>query len=104
MKKAIFMTLLLCVTLSVAGTAFAQTARFEGHWRNVDEHTRGIIEINVHAHGTDVDVKAWGACEPNPCDVGNVDAHIYAASVDGNLATTARAIIATYRTKFEVKT
>jgi len=104
MKKAIFATLMMCLMLAAAGTASAQTSHFHGHWKNVDAQTRGLVELDIKVHGLDVDVKAWGACSPTPCDVGKTDAHIYAAGVNGNLETTAKALLVTYREKFAVRT
>jgi hypothetical protein len=100
MKKIVFGTLGLCMVLALASMASAQTARFEGHWKNVNAQTRGVIELDIHVHGLIVDVKAWGACTPHPCEIGNIDAHLYAPSVDSNLEATARALIVRYHDSF----
>ncbi len=100
MKRTILAGLTMCLTLAIAGTASAQTTRFEGHWKNVDAHTRGLVELEIKVHGVDVDVKAWGACEPHPCDVGNTEAHLFAPNVGDNLEATARALTVRYRESF----
>jgi hypothetical protein len=100
MKKIVFGTLGLCMVLALANMASAQTARFEGHWKNVNAQTRGVIELDIRVHGLNVDVKAWGACSPHPCEIGNIDAHLYAPSVGDNLENTARALIVRYHDSF----
>ncbi len=100
MRKIILTALLLCLALAVPGTVSAQAARFAGHWKNVDAHTRGLVELDIRVHGAIVDVKAWGACSPNPCDVGNTDAHLYAPNVGDNLEATARVLIVRYKENF----
>jgi hypothetical protein len=104
MKKIVFGTLGLCMVLALANMASAQTARFEGHWKNVNPQTRGVVELDIRVHGLDVDVKAWGACTPHPCEIGNIDAHLYAPSVDSNLEATARALIVNYHDSFSNRT
>jgi len=104
MKKIVFGILSLCMVFALAHTATAQTARFEGHWKNVNAQTRGVIELDIRVHGLNVDVKAWGACSPKPCEIGNIDAHLYGPSVDSNLVTSARALIVQYRESFAVRT
>jgi hypothetical protein len=102
MKKTISATLLMlaCTTLAMTGSASAQAARFAGHWKNVDAHTRGLVELEIKVNGATVDVKAFGACEPHPCDVGNTDAQLFAPAVGDNLAATARALIVRYKESF----
>jgi hypothetical protein len=100
MKKTIFAALMLCMTLAAADTASAQTTRFEGHGKNVDAHTRGLVELDIRVHGVDVDLKAWGACDPHPCDVGNTDAHLYAPNISDNLEATARVLIVRCKESF----
>lgn len=90
----------MCMTLAAAGTASAQVGRFAGRWKNVDAHTRGLVELDIRVHGSDVDVKAWGACEPKPCDVGDTEAHLYAPNVSDNVEATARALIVRYKQSF----
>jgi hypothetical protein len=100
MRKSIFVTLITCLMLALAATASAQTVRFEGHWKNVDPHTRGLVELVIRVNGPNVEVKAFGVCEPHPCDVGNTEAHAYAPNVGDNLEATARALIAHYHASF----
>jgi hypothetical protein len=92
------------MVLALANMASAQTARFEGHWKNVNPQTRGVIELDIRVHGLNVDVKAWGACSPTPCEIGNIDAHLFAPSVDANLENSARALIVRYHDSFSERT
>jgi hypothetical protein len=100
MKKIVFGTLGLCMALALTNMASAQTARFEGHWKNVNPQTRGVIELDIKGRGIDVDVKAWGACTPKPCEIGNIDAHLYAPGVGDNIVATAQALIVRYHDSF----
>jgi hypothetical protein len=100
MKNAIGSILTLGAMLAVASIASAQTASFAGHWKNVDSHTRGLVELEIKVTGATVDVKALGACVPTPCDVGNTDAFAYAANVSDNLAASARRLIVRYHDSF----
>ncbi len=100
MKKIVFVTLFIGMVIALASVASAQTARFEGHWKNVNAQTRGVVELDIQVHGLNVDVKAWGACSPHPCEIGNIDAHLYAPSVGDNLETSARALIVRYHDSF----
>jgi hypothetical protein len=100
MKKIAFGTLIIGMVIAFANMASAQTALFEGHWKNVNPQTRGVVELDIHVHGLDVDVKAWGACSPKPCEIGNIDAHLYAPGVGDNLVATARALIVRYHDSF----
>jgi hypothetical protein len=100
MKHLRFAALLACMTLAAAGTASAQTARFAGHWKNTNPNTRGLVELEIKVNGVVVDVKAFGACEPSPCDVGNTDARPYAPNVSDNVEATARTLIVRYKESF----
>jgi hypothetical protein len=104
MKKIAFGTLIIGMAIAFANMASAQTALFEGHWKNVNPQTRGVIELDIRVHGLDVDVKAWGACTPKPCEIGNIDAHLYAPSVGSNLENSARALIVRYHDSFSERT
>jgi hypothetical protein len=100
MKKAGFAAMLFSIILAVAGTASAQAARFAGHWKNVNPHTKGLVELEITVHGANVDVKALGACDPKPCDVGKTEAHLYAPTVDSNLEQTAKVLTVHYHASF----
>lgn len=100
MKKLIFAALLFSISVAIAGTASAQASHFQGTWKNVDSHTRGLVELKINVHGLDVDVKAFGACTPTPCDVGNTDAHLFAPNVSANLEQNARILIVRYHESF----
>lgn len=100
MKNGICVTLALCTVLALQAMASAQTARFAGHWKNADAHTRGLVELEIKVTGATVDVKAFGACEPHPCDVGNTKAFAYAPNVSDNLEATAKGLMVHYPASF----
>jgi hypothetical protein len=105
MKHSLFVALVISATLAVAGPASAQSAKnFEGHWKNKDPRVGDLIELDITVRGTEVDVKAWGDCKPNPCDVGHTEAHMYAAGKTGNLETNARGLMVTYSQGFATRT
>jgi hypothetical protein len=104
MKKIAFGTLMIGMVIAFTNMASAQTALFEGHWKNVNAQTRGVVELDIRVQGLNVDVKAWGACSPKPCEIGNIDAHLYAPSVSDNLVSTARALIVRHHDSFSERT
>ncbi|MCI0488175.1 MAG: hypothetical protein L0229_16430 [Blastocatellia bacterium] len=57
-----------------------------GTWLNTDGRARGIIKIAFRMTGDSFKAHALGACEPSPCDWGEVDAALFAdtaASLEG---------------------
>ena len=57
-----------------------------GTWVNVNSATRDIVKVVLtNANGT-LNVHAYGACSPTPCDWGQVKGMAYAASVSGGNA------------------
>ena len=57
-----------------------------GTWVNVNAATRDIVKIVLANSGGSLNVHAFGACSPTPCDWGQVRGQAYAASVAGGAA------------------
>jgi hypothetical protein len=74
--------------------------RLFGAWKNIDSETRGLTALEVRIVDAEVWVRAWGKCHPTDCDWGEVKATPYAPSVSSNLAETAQAVAATFKTSF----
>jgi hypothetical protein len=61
-------------------------ASLVGTWVNVNASTRDIVKIILTNNGGSLDVHAFGACSPTPCDWGQVKGQAYSASVAGGAA------------------
>jgi hypothetical protein len=57
-----------------------------GTWVNFDRKTRGIVRIVVTGVDIGLQVHAFGACSPEPCDWGAVPASAFAESVSADHA------------------
>ena len=57
-----------------------------GTWVNVNSATRDIVKVVLTNAGGALNVHAYGACSPTPCDWGQVKGQAYAASVTGGNA------------------
>lgn len=86
--------------LLLSTSAMAALSHFVGNWKNIDANTAGVTRIQVSVSGTNVKVHAWGKCHPQDCDWGTVAAIAYAPKVSSPVATTARAVSATFTTGF----
>ncbi len=54
---------------------------FAGLWRNIDSGTRGITKLTIATAGTGAKLRTWGACHPQACDWGTVDARYAPANM-----------------------
>jgi hypothetical protein len=61
-------------------------ASLVGTWVNVNAATRDIVKVVLANNGGSLEVHAFGACSPTPCDWGQVKGQAYAASVAGGAA------------------
>jgi hypothetical protein len=52
-----------------------------GTWVNSEHDTRGLIRLMIALKGNQIHVHAFGACHPNPCDWGQVEARMFAETV-----------------------
>ncbi|MBW2039980.1 MAG: hypothetical protein JRI46_10405 [Deltaproteobacteria bacterium] len=100
MRKVTLGLVVSILALVMAATASADLNQFAGRWKNTDPDTRGVTTLNIRVRGTNVTVQAWGKCHPKDCDWGRVKAYAYAPSVSSNLADTAQALSAAFRTGF----
>jgi outer membrane protein assembly factor BamB len=69
-----------------------------GTWVNCDAATAGLVKLIIAASGAGVQVHAFGACTPTPCDWGTVPGIAYAADVSSG---TAVAFSAQYQFAFK---
>ncbi len=100
MKKFLYGALVCVLVISFSTIALASLGEFNGRWKNVNPHTRGITTLDIRVQGVNVTVHAWGKCHPRDCDWGMVRATAYAPSVSSNLARDARVLTAEYKTNF----
>ncbi len=100
MKKAIYISLAIIISLIMTSSGIAGLNDFSGNWNNTDPDTRGITRLKIRVNGNNVKVRAWGQCHPQDCDWGNVNARAYAPSVSSNLRSSARWISAVFTTNF----
>jgi hypothetical protein len=52
-----------------------------GTWFNTDKKTRGIAMLTLSHDGDDLKVRAFGACDPSPCDWGEVRGVAFSSGV-----------------------
>ncbi len=107
MRKIILAVFAMCTFLALpnhAGAAGESFLNFQGHWRNPNPQVGELIQLDITFDGREVNVKAWGDCKPNPCDLGHTDAHIYADGRNSNFETGTKALLVTYVQSFSVKT
>lgn len=100
MKKVIVAMGMMFAVCALATVSFASLNEFAGTWKNVDSNTRGITTLEITVSGTAVNVHAWGSCTPKDCDWGTVKALAYAPNVSSDLAKTANALTAQFKTNF----
>ncbi len=71
----------------------AAVSDFTGRWKNADPATRGISQLNIHADGGQLIVRAWGKCHPNDCDWGEQAAQLFTPNVGVPVEAGAHAAI-----------
>ncbi|MGD0444417.1 MAG: hypothetical protein ABSA39_10815 [Edaphobacter sp.] len=57
-----------------------------GTWKNINSATRDIVKVVIAAAGSGIQVDAYGACTPTPCNWGNVAGLSYASGVSSSPA------------------
>jgi hypothetical protein len=55
-----------------------------GTWLNTDKKTRGIVRLFLTLNGGALKVRAFGACDPAPCDWGEVQGAAFSSGVSSN--------------------
>ncbi len=93
MKRA-FITLSLLLTAQVN----AEVTNYTGSWKNVDESTRGITELEITHRNNNYLISAKGKCHPVDCEWGETPLRLVALS-PGEKPSTNEAI-ATWTTHF----
>lgn len=69
-----------------------------GIWLNTDRASRGIVKVVTRLHGSKLLIRVFGACDPDPCDWGEVEAEaLYANNISSHIAA---GFIARYRSDF----
>jgi hypothetical protein len=71
---------------AAAPLAAANLATLIGTWVNVNAATQDIVRVVLTNAGGKLEVNAFGACVPTPCNWGQVAGQAYAASVAGGSA------------------
>lgn len=52
-----------------------------GTWVNVNHETRDLLRVMIGLKANEITVHAFGACQPNPCDWGQVIGKLFAETV-----------------------
>lgn len=86
------------------GPASANLAELLGNWHNVNPNTRDIVRVEIIHAGAAIEVHAWGACTPNPCDIGTAKATPYAPNVSAPLPQDAQYLQVEYKENFKTVT
>jgi hypothetical protein len=55
-----------------------------GTWLNTDKKTRGIARLDLTQNNGVLKVHAFGACEPAPCDWGEVQGSTFSSGVESS--------------------
>ena len=100
MKKTIVAASSFVLLLLLQSVSWASANQFTGTWINSDTNTRGITKLEIMQQGSALRMHAWGKCQPDDCDWGEVAAAIYASSVSGNMMQTGKVMSAIYTTGF----
>jgi len=88
-------TLTFLLGLSIC--VFGATDRFVGEWKATGH---GITRIQVQLSNGQLRLHAFGACHPQDCDWGEVDAQAYAPNVSASVRDTTEVISAQFVTGF----
>jgi hypothetical protein len=57
------------------------SAPLAGTWKNINSATRDLVKVVIAAAGSGIQIDAFGACSPTPCNWGNAAGLAYASSV-----------------------
>lgn len=71
---------------------FIDPAVLAGTWINTNRHTEGIVKVVIALENGVPTVQAFGACEPEPCDWGVVQAKMFAENASSRTAKTLSAV------------
>ena len=76
-----------------SGDGLVDPTPLAGTWYSTDKNARGIVKLVLSERDGALVVHAYGACEPEACDWGEVKGEVFAANV---LGRQAMAFTATY--------
>ncbi|NTV92689.1 MAG: hypothetical protein HGA72_05300 [Chlorobiaceae bacterium] len=100
MKRITIPTLLAFMLLLCQSLSFASISQFTGTWKNADQNTRGVTKLTIAGNGNALKMRAWGKCQPQDCDWGEVNAYPFAPDVSSGIEQNAQAVTATFNTGF----
>src|SRR5215475_8899182 len=72
------------IQFSHPGGAVVDPQPLAGTWMNTNNGTRGITRVEISMKDGGVAVRAFGACDPSPCDWGESYAEVFAEDPDSN--------------------
>jgi hypothetical protein len=90
--------------LVLTGPASATLPELIGNWKNINPATRDLVRVEITDAGGAINVHAWGACSPNPCDLGTVKAVPFAPDVSAPLPADGQYLQAEFPESFAAKT
>ena len=91
-------------SLAILATALPANAAindFVGTWTNQDTNTGGVTKVIVKRVSGGTTVQAFGACSPNDCDWGTVNAVVYGPSAGQNAYGNTTTISAVFTKGFK---
>jgi hypothetical protein len=62
----------------------ARMVTLPGEWKNIDNATRSLTQLNISRTGRTWTIQAWGRCQPADCDWGRVTLMVLGDSVTDN--------------------
>jgi hypothetical protein len=74
------------------GAASVDPSMLVGTWVSTNANTRGTIKLVLNDEGGLFAVRAFGACEPSPCDWGEVSGELFTAGVGSREAVGFKAL------------
>jgi hypothetical protein len=104
MRSKVTLLVAIAAVLAITGPASATLPELLGNWKNVNANTPNIVRLEITNAGGTIDVHAWGACSPKPCDWGTKQAVPYAPNVSAPLPAQAQYLQVEYTTSFSVVT
>ncbi len=68
------------------GAGVVDPAPLAGTWYSTDKAARGIVKVVLTVRNGELIVHAYGACEPSPCDWGEVKGEAFSSGVSAHEA------------------
>jgi hypothetical protein len=104
MRSKATLLIAAAAVLAITGPASATLPELLGNWKNVNANTRDIVRLEITNTGGAINVHAWGACSPTPCDWGTKQAVPYGPNVSAPLPAQAQYLQVEYTTSFSIVT